>query len=177
MMTAKRTAVVLGAAVLLALATPACHRSSGGKDLELRRFSLDTSDGGIQKSGVEIDRSVKAQGAGSLKVTVTEPSVIRLFETGPLDLEDASLVYRARLRAEKAQGNVYLEMWCRLPGKGEFFSRGLESPLRGSIDWTTQEIPFFLKKGDKPDEVKLNVVSEGPGVIWIDDIRLFKRTP
>jgi len=176
-MTAKRAAAGVGAAVLLALATAACTRTSGGKDLELRRFPLDTSEGVIQKTGVEIDRNVKAHGAGCLKVTVTEPSIIRLFETGPVDIEDATLVYRARLRTENAQGNVYLEMWCRFPGIGEFFSRGLRSPLRGTNDWTTQEIPFFLKKGVKPDDVKLNVVSEGPGVIWIDDIRLFKRTP
>ncbi len=75
---------------------------------------------------MEIDKQVKADGAGSLKVTVTEPSVIRLFETGPLDVENAMLVYRARLRTENAQGNVYLEMWCRFPGKGEFFSRGFQ---------------------------------------------------
>jgi hypothetical protein len=176
-MTAKRAGAALVAAVSLALGTAGCSRTPGGKDLELRRFPLDTLEGVIQKSGAEIDGRVKAEGSGSLKVTVTEPSVIRLFETDPQNLEEATLVFRAKLRTENAQGNVYLEMWCRFPGKGEFFSRGLQSPLRGTIDWTTQEIPFSLKKGDKPDLVKLNVVSEGPGVIWIDDIRLIKRTP
>jgi len=177
MMMVKRIAVGLGAAALLAWATASCTRSSGGKDLELRRFALDTAEGVIQKTGVESDGKVRAEGAGSLKIKITEPSVIRLFETGPLEIEEGVLVYRARLRTENAQGNVYLEMWCRFPGIGELFSRGLQSPLRGTNDWTTQEIPFFLKKGLKPDDVKLNVVSEGPGVIWIDDIRLLKRTP
>ncbi len=172
----KRAAAALGAFILLGAFTAGCGRKSGGKDLELRRFSMDTLEGVIQRTETEIDTRIKAEGVGSLKITVAEPSVIRLFETGPLAIEDATLIYRAKLRTENAQANVYLEMWCRFPGKGEFFSRGLRSPLRGTNDWSTQEIPFFLKKGDKPDNVKLNIVSEGPGVIWIDDIRLIKRT-
>jgi hypothetical protein len=172
----KRAAAVLCACVLMGFFMAGCGEKSGGRDLELKRFPVDTPEGVIQGTGTEIDRQIKTEGAGSLKITVTEPSVIRLFETGPLEIEDATLIYRAKLRTENAQANVYLEMWCRLPGKGEFFSRGLQSPLRGSNDWTTQEIPFFLKKGDKPDLVKLNIVSEGPAVIWIDDIRLIKRT-
>lgn len=160
---------------LAALAAVSCNRPSGGDELELRRLSLDTAEGLLQLSGVEVDRKIKAEGAGSLKVTVGQPSAIPLFETGPLDVDDAALVYKARLRTEKAEGNVYLEMWCYFAGKGEFFSRGLAAPLRGSTGWTTQEILFLLKPGEKPDNVKLNVVSEGTGLLWIDDIRLLKR--
>jgi len=160
---------------LAALAAVSCNRPSGGGELELRRLSLDTAEGLIQRSGVEVDRKNKAEGAGSLKVTVGQPSAIPLFETGPLDIDDAVLVYRAKLRTEKAEGNVYLEMWCDFAGKGEFFSRGLTAPLRDSTAWTTREIQFFLKPGEKPDNVKLNVVSEGTGLLWIDDIRLLKR--
>jgi hypothetical protein len=158
------------------LTAVACSKASRGRDLELKSYPLDSLQGVIQGTGVQIDTQIKASGGGSLRIDVTEPSVIRLFETGPLEVDGATLVYRARLRTANAQGNVYLEMWCQFPGEGEFFSRGLQSPLRGTNDWTTQEIVFFLKKGEKPDNVKLNVVSEGPGVIWIDDIRLFQRS-
>ena len=65
-------------------------------------------------------------------------------------------------------------MWCRFPGKGEFFSRGLQSPLTGTTDWTTEETAFFLKKGENPDNVKLNLVINGSGTAWIDDVRLLK---
>jgi hypothetical protein len=176
-MISKRTFAYFGAASLSLFVAAACTRPSGGRDLLLKRFPLDTVQGVIQMTGVEADTAVKAEGQASLKVKVAEPSVIRLFETGPLDVEGGALVYRARLRTENAQGNVYLEMWCSLPGKGEFFSRGLESPLRGSNDWTTQETSFFLEKGDRPDNVKINIVCEGAGVVWIDDVRLLKRTP
>ncbi len=146
-----------------------------GKDIEIKTYSLDSLDGLIQKSGVEIDTQIKAEGSGSLKIIVSEPSVIRLFETGDIDVEDAALIYQAKLRTEGAEGNVYLEMWCHFEGKGEFFSRGDSTPLKGSVDWTSQEIPFFLKAGETPDNVKLNVISEGSATVWIDDIRLLKR--
>lgn len=151
-----------------------CPKPSS-KEVELRKFPLDSIKGVITRSGVEIDSQIKKEGQGSLRITVTEPSVIRLLETGDVDIEDAALIYQAKLRTEGAQGSVYLEMWCFFEGKGEFFSRGLQAPLKGTTDWTTEEIPFFLKAGENPDNVKLNVVSEGTGTIWVDDIRLVKR--
>ena len=99
---------------------------------------------------------------------------MRLYELGDIDVENARLIYQARLRTEEVSGQVYLEMWCHFPGKGQFFSRGLESPLSGSTEWTTEEIPFFLKKGQNPDDIKLNLVINGTGTVWIDDIRLLK---
>ena len=35
-------------------------------------------------------------------------------------------------------------MWCRLPGRGEFFSKGLHNKVQGTTDWASYEIPFFL---------------------------------
>ena len=72
------------------------------------------------------------------------------------------------------EGQVYLEMLCHFPGKGDFFSRGLIEPLTGTTNWTTVETSFLLKKGENPDNVKLNLVIEGKGTAWIDDIRLLK---
>ena len=103
-----------------------------------------------------------------------EPTVIRLFETGDIDIEDARLIYQAKVRTEGVQGQVFLEMWCHFPGKGEFFSRGLQSPVSGTTEWTSVETPFFLQKGENPDNVKLNLVIDGTGTVWIDDIRLIK---
>ncbi len=67
-------------------------------------------------------------------------------------------------------------MWCHFPGRGEYFSKGLMNPLTGTTDWTTEEIPFLLKRGENPDNVKLNLVIDGKGTVWIDDIRLLKGT-
>ncbi len=29
----------------------------------------------------------------------------------------------------------FVEMWVRIPGKGEFFSRGLDRPITGTMSW------------------------------------------
>jgi len=63
-----------------------------------------------------------------------------------------------------------------VPGKGEFFSRGLAQPLQGTSGWATYEIPFFLNEpGVTADLVKLNVAFEGGGgTVWIRDVELLK---
>jgi hypothetical protein len=100
-----------------------------------------------------------------LKVTVAQPVTVRLFEAGDLDVENATLFYQAKLRTENLEGKAYLERWCHFPGKGEFFSRALQSPVSGSTQWVTQETPFFLKKGENPDNVKLNLVIDDKGMV------------
>jgi hypothetical protein len=99
---------------------------------------------------------------------------IRLFEVENPDVEQCVVTYRARLKTEKLTGQAYLELWCRFPGKGEFFSRGLNHAVTGSNDWGSYETPFFLKKGEKPDLIKLNLVVKGAGKVWIKDVELLK---
>lgn len=141
---------------------------------ELKRYPLDNMEGIISQTGLQIDKEISSDGNGSLRIEAAEDTTIRLFETGDMDIENARLIYQAVLRTQNLQGKAYLEMWCHFPDSGEYFSKGLYSPLTGSTDWVTQEIPFFLKKGENPDNVKLNLVIEGKGTVWIDDIRLLK---
>jgi hypothetical protein len=162
---------------LLALAMPfvmtGCTKTST-QATEIKNYPVDSLDGLITQSGVEFDNEISSDGKGSLKITATEPTVVRLFETGDIDIENARLDYQARVRTEGLKGQVFLEMWCNFPGKGEFFSRGLDSPLTGTTGWTTQATPFFLQKGENPDNIKLNIVINGKGTVWVDDIRLSK---
>lgn len=103
-----------------------------------------------------------------------KPQTIRLFEVRDPDVERCLVTYRASLKTEGIEGQAYLEMWCRFPGKGEFFSRGLENPVTGSNDWASYETPFFLKKGEKPDLIRLNLVIKGTGKIWVKQVELLK---
>jgi len=150
-----------------------CARASQ-RVVELKHFPLNSLEGIITQSGVEIDKDVSSDGKGSLKITASEPTTVRLFEVRDIEVENARLIFQARVRTDGVTGQVFLEMWCHFPGKGELFSRGLQTPLTGTSDWTTEETPFFLKAGEKPDYVKLNLVINGKGAAWIDDIHLLK---
>jgi len=103
-----------------------------------------------------------------------QAQTIRLFEVENPGVEQCVVIYRAKLKTENLTEQAYLEMWCRFPGKGEFFSRGLASAVSGSNDWASYETPFFLKKDEKPDLIKLNLVLKGAGKVWIKDLELLK---
>lgn len=159
--------------VVIIFAVVGCAKPST-EVVEIKTYPIDSMEGIITQSGVEIDKAVSSDGKGSLKITATGPTVVRLFDTGDIDVENARLIYQAKVRTEGIDGKVYLEMWCHFPGKGEFFSRGLQTPLTGTTNWTTEETPFFLKKGENPDNIRLNIVIDGKGTAWIDNIRLLK---
>jgi hypothetical protein len=119
--------------------------------------------------------AVAAAGEGWV-VDSKEGRTIRLFEVEAPLAAQSLLTYRAKLKTEALAGRAFLEMWCRLPGRGEFFSKGFHHAVKGTTDWVSCETPFFLKKGQQPDLVKLNLVVEGPGKVWIKDVEL-ARTP
>lgn len=171
-MHAMKTFFLLFICILTAFAA-ACSQNPM-KPIEIKFYPVDDMKGIISRSGVEIDREITYDGKGSLRIIADEPVTVNLYETGDIDIENARLFYQAKLRTEEVEGQVFIEMWCNFPGKGEFFSRALQSPLSGSMEWTTQETPFFLKAGENPDNVKLNLVVNGKGKVWIDDIHLVK---
>ena len=90
------------------------------------------------------------------------------------ELGQCLLTYRAKLKAEAISGRAYLEMWCRVPGRGEFFSKGFHQAIKGTADWASCEIPFYLRKGQRCDLVKLNLMVEGGGKVWVKDVELLK---
>jgi len=179
----KGTVWIDGVRLLKRPLPPGTKQASESKEIsmpkevvELKQFPIDSLEGIITRSNVQLDKEVSSDGNGSLRVTATKPGMlrIRLFEVKDIDIEDTRLTYQARVRTEDIEGLAYLEMWCHFPGMGEYFSRGLETPLAGTTDWTTEETPFFLKKGERPDNIKLNLVVDGKGTAWIDDVRLLK---
>jgi hypothetical protein len=123
----------------------------------------------ITASGISTDD-------GGWRVERTDAGSVLLFEVPAQGLESAILTYRAHMKASDVAGKAYLEMWVRVPGRGEFFSRGLAQPLSGTSGWASYEIPFFLnEKGVTVDLVKLNVAFEGGGgTVWIRDVELLK---
>ncbi len=150
-----------------------CQKPTATSEV-LKSFPVSSMDGVLTQSGVALDTAVTSDGNGSLKIVSSQPATVRLYEVRGIDIENARLIYRARVKAENVAGQAYLEMWCVFPGMGEFFSRSLQSPVSGTVDWSTMETPFFLQKGQKPGLIKLNIVINGQGTVWVDDIALLK---
>jgi hypothetical protein len=139
---------------------------SAGPPQVLRAFASDQPT--ITQSGIRVENGAWQIDAGA------EEQTIQLFEVENPAVEQCLLTYRAELKAEGLQGRGFLEMWCRMPGRGEFFSKGYEQALSGTVDWARYEIPFYLKEGQIPDLIKLNVVVGGPGRVWLRNVELLK---
>ena len=167
-------ALVMG---LLAISCIISCSQTPNQMVELTCFPIDDLQEIISRSDVQMDMQTSTDGNGSLRISATEPRVVRLFEAGDIDVENARLIYQAKVRTQNVEGQVYLEMWCHFASKGEFFSRGLQSPLTGTNDWTAERTSFLLRKGENPENVRLNLVINGKGTVWIDDVRLLKGAP
>ena len=170
----RTVSTVLATLLLLsALAGLTACSDKGEGGTELTRFPIESMSGIVDRRKVDFDNKISADGNGSVRLTVYRSTTYRLYETEEVDLENAQLIYRANLRTENFEGKAYLEMWCDFDGKGEYFSRDLASPVVGNSDWVREETPFLLKTGENPDRVRLNLVVEGKGTVWIDNIGLF----
>ncbi len=134
-----------------------------GPPQTIRTFSVN--DRIIAQDGVRID-------ADTIRIESTEGRTVRLYDVKDPSVHHCIVTYRVKMKAEKVEGRAFLEMWCSFPGRGEFFSKGLHQPISGTSDWSRFEIPFYLKRGQTPDLIKLNLVVEGRGVVWMKDIEL-----
>ena len=139
---------------------------------ELLTLSLD--DRTTAYPVIEVDKEVKTEGAGALKITTRWPTTVNLGETADLEIEDGKLIYIADVKTE-FRGEVFLEMWAHLDG-GRYFSRGMNDSVKDRSGWRTIRVPFFFQEGQKPDKITLNLVINGIGVVWIDHIRLQKTS-
>lgn len=131
----------------------------------LRTFEL--SDRPITTGGIATDE-------GGWRINAREAGSVRLFEVAEPDVESCVLTYRAELKAADVEGGAYLELWCRFPGRGEFFSKGLHQKAKGTVGWSSYEVPFRLKQEERPDLIRLNVAFDGPGTLWVRNIELLR---
>jgi hypothetical protein len=164
--------------LLLSLGMVACKaptRQEASPPVELKHFPLNDLEGVRATTGVTFDPNISTDGKGSLRADSDGQLLVPLFEITDVNVDNAALIYQASLQSDKLDGRAFLEMWVRIPGKGEFFSRGLDRPVTGTMSWVQAATPFFLQSGQKPDLIRLNLVVNGKGRVWIDDIHLLRQ--
>jgi hypothetical protein len=138
---------------------------------DLKKLNLD--DASAIGTTIQTDIQVKAEGKGSIKITTPWPTTICLGEVTSLDVENAKLLYKAKVKSD-LDGSAFLEMWAHVHG-GQFFSRGMKDVVSQKTNWKIIQTPFLFQKGQRPDKVTLNLVINGKGTVWIDDIVLSKE--
>jgi hypothetical protein len=148
----------------------ACLTAASGEVIKV----LPLNDSGLLGTVITADSTTKADGEGSIRIDVLWPTTICLGEVADLEIDESKLVYRASVKSDLAEGMAYLELWCHVSG-GRYFSRGKDSVVQGSSEWTVLETPFFLQKGQKVEKVTLNVVIEGIGTVWVDAASLIRQ--
>ncbi|MBW2515313.1 MAG: hypothetical protein JRE88_00900 [Deltaproteobacteria bacterium] len=158
--------LTVGVAIVAIIYLPATIPVSA---TEILTLNLDSTD--ALGTTVSADPKVKFEGNGSIRVSTKWPTTICLGQISELNIENTRLTYQARVKSENLDGAAFLEMWCKV-GSGQYFSRGLNSTVSGTKDWQTISTVFILNKGQKAQSVTLNLVINGLGTVWVDDIRL-----
>lgn len=153
--------------------TAACNKEPDNV-VVLKKYPITSLDGVISRTGIDFDSQITSDGNGAVRITAGKPATIHLFETGDVDVDNARLTYKAKIRTDDIKGRVFLAMWCQFDDKGEYFSRALHSSVSGTTGWTSRQTDFFLRAGENPDNVKLDLVVDGTGTVWVDDVELLK---
>ena len=81
------------------------------------------------------------------------------------------LYYRGHLRSANLKGRAYFEIRCRVSDR-ELVAKGLDQAVSGTTEWVRQAIPIRLETGKRAADVALDVVVEGTGTVWVDNIAL-----
>ena len=140
-------------------------------------YPIEIRPGALTGAEVTADSATTSDGDGSIRVTATSPISAKVYETRNIDVEKAKLTYRARLRTEDVKGRVYIELQCSVPGKADTYARSLQTPVTGTTEWTSQETTLSLGPGENPENIQLNVVIEGTGTVWVDEVQLTSGPP
>lgn len=179
--------ICLGGWLAAFLAVAGCGqdpRSSNGADTdpsvrpaetatELAHFPLERDDLPADRDA-SYDADVSQDGGGSLRVETEGGGRLRLYALEDVGPVRGRLVYTGFLRSRDLEGTAFLELWCRPAEADPAFVRGIPTGVSGSMEWTPQVVGFTnpeLCSG--PVSVELNVVIQGTGTVWIDDLRLW----
>ena len=135
-------------------------------------IKLDLDDISTLGLTIEKDSRIKVEGTGSVKITTRHPTTVCLGEIPGLDLKNSTLIYQARVKSQ-LEGSALLGMWVQVGGS-RYFSRGLDSTIEGHSDWQVIQTPFVFQKGQRPGRITLNLLINGTGTVWVDDVVLSK---
>lgn len=104
---------------------------------------------------------------GECKIERRGEEVISLFEIEPADLDRGLLSLRTEIRSQDLVGHAWLELTCGYPDRRSQVREIRYQENRRSTDWKFADLSQFLRKDQRPSLIRLCLVTEGPGTIWI----------
>lgn len=110
----------------------------------------------------------------TLRASPAGRAEVPLFHLKNVNFRNCVLLLRAYVRSEGVAKKAYLEMDCTIAGKGTFFSKALEDAAVGTQEWRWHQAPFYLRSREECQEVRVKLVFEGGGQVWIKDVELFR---
>jgi len=162
---------IAGILLFAALAMVSCNKKKAGPPKEVDYFTCNSVERVVAKELVQLDKSVSSDGDGSILIATQEPVTVRFFE-GKLPGENCKYTYKVKLKTEKLNGDAYLTMDVNYPSGGsQNVRQDVQQYLSDTNDWTPSEITISAPN-QKPASVVLNVVVDGDGKVWVDDLHL-----
>lgn len=168
----KANGLLVAATLALLVATMGCSKKGPGAPSDIEYFACDSMDKVVTTDLVAFDPGFSADGKGSLKVTVEQPATVQLFEVPAPEAESAKYVFRAKVNMKDLLGDANLQMIIHFKNGGEV---NAYQTVRSPGAWTPMEVFGIVQKGQKPDMVRLNLLVNGTGTCWVDDVHLVQQ--
>jgi len=146
------------------------------QSIEINHFSFDSLEGRKAQSGVELDAHISHDGQGSWRITADDPRVVKLVELTNVNLTQPQLRSTAWVRTDQGTGYVYFELRCRFANNREVFARTLGQSLSSPPKWKRMNTQLLFKQTETPTTIELNLVINGQGTVWVDDVHLFQSS-
>src|SRR5262249_49290970 len=107
---------------------------------------------------------------GAWKIVAREKRLTPLFHIPTTDIKKGTLTFRAKMKSTNLPKNAYLRLDVHL-GKEEVV-RSDSKPISGVSDWAAFEWSCGMDENHSPEAVKLKVVFDSRGTVWIKDVEL-----
>ncbi len=111
---------------------------------------------------------------GALRVDVDYTSVFNLkkVDLGDKNYSGKTLNYSLRAKTLNFEGQAFLELAVRFKGTTTLFRRGFNSKVFNNSNWKTLRVAYPIRPSEQAEIAYMNVIVEGRGSIWFDDIKL-----
>ena len=148
----------------------------GKKKPLIYNFQVNSLNRVISKFNLKLDDEVSYDGLGSIRVDSKDTTTAYIFVLYDIPVKRAKLTWEAYCKSEDLKGKAFLEMGVQISKK---YRKELESYLhqskdflRGTTNWQKIKVEFLVLENLKVDVVQLNLIIEGEGTVWIDQVRL-----